>query len=63
MIHLYRQFAMGAVAVAMMQVASAAVNITNIVPMQIQDKGQKFESCLMDCRPSPRLISLNSLRD
>lgn len=33
--HVFRQFSMGAVAIAIMQAASAQVSMTNIVPMQI----------------------------
>lgn len=31
--HVFRQFSMGAVAMAMMQVANAQVSVTNVVPM------------------------------
>ena len=37
--HMFRQFSMGAIAMAVMQAASAQVSITNIVPMQIPGQG------------------------
>lgn len=58
MIHLYRQFAMGAVAVAMMQVASAAVNITNIVPMQIPGQGTEIRVMFNGLPPQPQAYQL-----
>ena len=44
--HLFRQFSMGAVAIAVMQVANAQVSITNIVPMQIAGQGTEIEKHL-----------------
>lgn len=35
--HAFRQFSMGAVAIAMMQIASAQVSMTNIVPMNLAE--------------------------
>lgn len=40
--NLLRQFSMGAVAMAVMQVANAQVSITNIVPMQIPGQGTEI---------------------
>ncbi|MDO4579322.1 MAG: type IV pilus secretin PilQ family protein [Acinetobacter sp.] len=40
--NLFRQFSMGAVAMAVMQVANAQVSITNIVPMQIPGQGTEI---------------------
>ena len=40
--NLFRQFSMGAVAMAVMQVANAQVSITNIVPMQIPGQGAEI---------------------
>ncbi len=40
--HVFRQFSMGAVAIAIMQVASAQVSMTNIVPMQITGQGTEI---------------------
>ncbi len=42
--HMFRQFSMGAIAMAVMQAASAQVSITNIVPMQIPGTGNR-NSC------------------
>ena len=38
----FRQFSMGAVAIAIMQVASAQVSMTNIVPMSLADQGTEI---------------------
>ena len=53
--HAFRQFSMGAVAIAIMQVASAQVSMTNIVPMSLADQVQKSVSCLMVCLPATGL--------
>ncbi len=39
---MFRQFSMGAVAMAIMQVANAQVSVTNIVPMQIPGQGTEI---------------------
>ena len=59
--HVFRQFSMGAVAIAIMQVASAQVSMTNIVPMQIAGRGTEIRGYLMACHRNHRPISLRIL--
>lgn len=59
--NLFRQFSMGAVAMAVMQVANAQVSITNIVPMQIPGQGTEIRVILMVCHLNLLHISWNNL--
>ena len=56
--HLFRQFSMGAVAIAVMQVANAQVSITNIVPMQIADQGTEIRVMFNGLPPQPQAYQL-----
>ena len=51
--NLFRQFSMGAVAMAVMQVANAQVSITNIVPMQIPGQGTEIRVMFNGLPPQP----------
>lgn len=48
------QFALGAVAMAMVQIANAAVAITNIVPMQIPAQGTEIRVMFNGLPPQPQ---------
>lgn len=56
--HLFRQFSMGAVAIAVMQVANAQVSITNIVPMQIAGQGTEIRVMFNGLPPQPQAYQL-----
>ena len=55
----FRQFSMGAVAMAMMQVASAQVSVTNIVPMQIPGQGTEIRVMFNGLPPQPQAYQLD----
>ena len=54
----FRQFSMGAVAMAVMQVASAQVSMTNIVPMQIPGQGTEIRIMFNGLPPQPQAYQL-----
>ena len=56
--HLFRQFSMGAVAIAVMQVANAQVSITNIVPMQVAGQGTEIRVMFNGIPPQPQAYQL-----
>lgn len=56
--NLFRQFSMGAVAMAVMQVANAQVSITNIVPMQIPGQGTEIRVMFNSLPPQPAAYQL-----
>ncbi|NNH87450.1 type IV pilus secretin PilQ family protein [Acinetobacter terrae] len=56
--HLFRQFSMGAVAIAVMQVANAQVSITNIVPMQVAGQGTEVRVMFNGLPPQPQAYQL-----
>ena len=56
--HLFRQFSMGAVAIAVMQVANAQVSITNIVPMQVVGQGTEIRVMFNGLPPQPQAYQL-----
>ncbi|WP_171304450.1 type IV pilus secretin PilQ [Acinetobacter proteolyticus] len=56
--HAFRQFSMGAVAIAVMQVASAQVNMTNIVPMSLGDQGTEIRVMFNGLPPQPQAYQL-----
>jgi type IV pilus assembly protein PilQ len=56
--HMFRQFSMGAIAMAVMQVASAQVSITNIVPMQIPGQGTEIRVMFNGLPPQPQAYQL-----
>ncbi|MGN5620158.1 type IV pilus secretin PilQ [Acinetobacter sp. Brlt_5] len=56
--NLFRQFSMGAVAMAVMQVANAQVSITNIVPMQIPGQGTEIRVMFNGLPPQPAAYQL-----
>ncbi|WP_171459162.1 type IV pilus secretin PilQ family protein [Acinetobacter sp. ANC 3781] len=56
--HLFRQFSMGAVAIAVMQVANAQVGITNIVPMQVAGQGTEIRVMFNGLPPQPQAYQL-----
>ena len=56
--NLFRQFSMGAVAMAVMQVANAQVSITNIVPMQIPGQGTEIRVMFNGLPPQPQAYQL-----
>ena len=58
--NLFRQFSMGAVAMAVMQVANAQVSITNIVPMQIPGQGTEIRVMFNGLPPQPQAYQLES---
>ena len=51
--HAFRQFSMAAVAIAISQVASAQVGITNIVPMNLGDQGTEIRVMFNGLPPQP----------
>ena len=55
--HMFRQFSMGAIAMAVMQAASAQVSITNIVPMQIPGQGTEIRVMFNGLPPQPQAYS------
>lgn len=56
--HIFRQFSMGAVAMAVMQAASAQVSITNIVPMQVPGQGTEIRVMFNGIPPQPQAYQL-----
>lgn len=56
--HLFRQFSMGAGAIAVMQVANAQVSITNIVPMQVAGQGTEIRVMFNGIPPQPQAYQL-----
>ena len=56
--HMFRQFSMGAIAMAVMQAASAQVSITNIVPMQIPGQGTEIRVMFNGLPPQPQAYQL-----
>ncbi|WP_409360635.1 type IV pilus secretin PilQ [Acinetobacter tjernbergiae] len=54
----FRQFSMGAVAIAIMQVASAQVSMTNIVPMSLADQGTEIRVMFNGLPPQPQAYQL-----
>ena len=56
--HMFRQFSMGAIAMAVMQTASAQVSITNIVPMQIPGQGTEIRVMFNGLPPQPQAYQL-----
>ncbi|MDH0029857.1 MULTISPECIES: type IV pilus secretin PilQ [unclassified Acinetobacter] len=56
--HAFRQFSMGAVAIAIMQFASAQVSMTNIVPMSLADQGTEIRVMFNGLPPQPQAYQL-----
>ncbi|ENX18212.1 hypothetical protein F895_00288 [Acinetobacter sp. CIP 64.2] len=56
--HAFRQFSMAAVAIAVMQVASAQVSMTNIVPMSLADQGTEIRVMFDGLPPQPQAYQL-----
>ena len=56
--HIFRQFSMGAVAMAVMQAASAQVSMTNVVPMQIPGQGTEIRVMFNGIPPQPQAYQL-----
>ncbi|WP_163121584.1 type IV pilus secretin PilQ [Acinetobacter portensis] len=56
--NLFRQFSMGAVAFAVVQVANAQVSITNIVPMDIPGQGTEIRVMFNGIPPQPAAYQL-----
>lgn len=56
----FRQFSMGAVAIAMMQAASAQVSMTNVVPMQLPGQGTEIRVMFNGLPPQPQAYQLES---
>lgn len=56
--HIFRQFSMGAVAMAVMQAASAQVSITNVVPMQVSGQGTEIRVMFNGIPPQPQAYQL-----
>ncbi|MCJ8511111.1 type IV pilus secretin PilQ family protein [Acinetobacter lwoffii] len=56
----FRQFSMGAVAIAVMQAASAQVSMTNIVPMQLPGQGTEIRVMFNGLPPQPQAYQLES---
>jgi len=56
--HAFRQFSMGAIAIAVMQVASAQVSMTNIVPMSLADQGTEIRVMFNGLPPQPQAYQL-----
>ncbi|ENX56490.1 MULTISPECIES: type IV pilus secretin PilQ family protein [Acinetobacter] len=56
--HAFRQFSMGAIAIAVMQVASAQVSMTNIVPMSLGDQGTEIRVMFNGLPPQPQAYQL-----
>lgn len=54
----FRQFSMGAVAIAMMQIASAQVSMTNIVPMNLAEQGTEIRVMFNGLPPQPQAYQL-----
>ncbi|WP_347455477.1 type IV pilus secretin PilQ family protein [Acinetobacter thermotolerans] len=58
--HVFRQFSMGAVAIAVMQAASAQIAITNVVPMQVPGQGTEIRVMFNGLPPQPQAYQLES---
>ncbi|WP_342063565.1 type IV pilus secretin PilQ family protein [Acinetobacter pittii] len=58
--HVFRQFSMGAVAIAITQVASAQVSMTNIVPTQIAGQGTEIRVMFNGLPPQPQAYQLEN---
>ena len=58
--HLFRQFSMGAITIAVMQVANAQVMITNVVPMQIPGQGTEVRVMFNGLPPQPQAYQVES---
>ncbi|NUF10526.1 type IV pilus secretin PilQ family protein [Acinetobacter oleivorans] len=58
--HVFRQFSMGVVAIALMQVASAQVSMTNIVPTQIAGQGTEIRVMFNGLPPQPQAYQLEN---
>lgn len=58
--HVFRQFSMGAVAIAVMQVTSAQVSMTNIVPTQIAGQGTEIRVMFNGLPPQPQAYQLEN---
>ena len=56
--NLFRQFSMGAIALAVVQVANAQVSITNVVPMQIPGQGTEIRVMFNGLPPQPAAYQL-----
>ncbi|MEN5172006.1 type IV pilus secretin PilQ family protein [Acinetobacter higginsii] len=56
--HAFRQFSMGAIAIAVMQVASAQVSMTNIIPMSLGDQGTEIRVMFNGLPPQPQAYQL-----
>ncbi|ONN49385.1 membrane protein [Acinetobacter genomosp. 33YU] len=56
----FRQFSMGAVAIAIMQAASAQVSMTNIVPMQVPGQGTEIRVMFNGLPPQPQAYQLEN---
>lgn len=56
--HAFRQFSMGEIAIAVMQVASAQVSMTNIVPMSLADQGTEIRVMFNGLPPQPQAYQL-----
>ncbi|WP_411800824.1 type IV pilus secretin PilQ [Acinetobacter lwoffii] len=56
----FRQFSMGAVAIAVMQAASAQVAVTNVVPMQLPGQGTEIRVMFNGLPPQPQAYQLES---
>ena len=57
---LFRQFSMGAVAIAVMQAANAQVAITNVVPMQIPGQGTEIRVMFNGLPQQPKAYQLEN---
>ncbi|WP_347463951.1 type IV pilus secretin PilQ family protein [Acinetobacter thermotolerans] len=58
--HVFRQFSMGAVAIAVMQAASAQIAITNVVPMQVPGQGTEIRVMFNGLPPQPQAYQMES---
>ena len=56
--NLFRQFSMGAIAFAVVQIANAQVSITNIVPMTIPNQGTELRVMFNGIPPQPAAYQL-----
>ena len=58
--HVFRQFSMAAITIAITQVASAQVSITNVVPLQIPGQGTEIRVIFNGLPPQPQAYQLES---
>ncbi|EYT20082.1 type IV pilus secretin PilQ [Acinetobacter sp. 1000160] len=56
--HAFRQFSMAAITLAVMQVASAQVSMTNIVPMNLAEQGTEIRVMFNGFPPQPQAYQL-----